>query len=258
MHLTKSLFSSQNQLRLLGKKALITGGSQGIGLSIAKKFAEEGASVILLSRTKEKLESAVTTLPVHNPTEQNHSIAVFDIASKKTFNDTDIGTKLSTIDILVNSAGIAQSSLLLTTPRDYINDLVDTNLLGTIFSTQSMIKPMIRKKKGCIINISSVLGVRGVKGTSVYAATKAGVIGFTRSLAVELGSRNIRVNAICPGLVDTSMTNDMDKSLIELYTSQSPTKSLIPVEEISNAALTLALSDHMNGSVLTIDDGFTA
>lgn len=117
---------------------------------------------------------------------------------------------------------------------------------------------MIRKKKGCIINISSVLGVRGVKGTSVYAATKAGVIGFTRSLAVELGSRNIRVNAICPGLVDTSMTNDMDKSLIELYTSQSPTKSLIPVEEISNAALTLALSDHMNGSVLTIDDGFTA
>lgn len=159
---------------------------------------------------------------------------------------------------MVNSAGIAQSSLLLTTPNDYINSLVDVNLLGTIFASQSMIKPMIRRKKGCIINISSVLGLRGVKGTSVYAATKAGVVGFTKSLAVELGSRNIRVNAICPGLVDTAMADDVTGSLRELYTSHSPTSSLIPVEDIANAALTLALTESMTGSILTVDGGFTA
>lgn len=121
-----------------------------------------------------------------------------------------------------------------------------------------MIKPMIRRKKGCIINISSVLGLRGVKGTSVYAATKAGVVGFTKSLAVELGSRNIRVNAICPGLVDTAMADDVTGSLRELYTSHSPTSSLIPVEDIANAALTLALTESMTGSILTVDGGFTA
>lgn len=135
---------------------------------------------------------------------------------------------------------------------------MDTNLLGTIYSSQSLIKPMIRRKSGCIINISSVLGLRGVKGTSVYAATKAGVIGFTKALAVELGSRNIRVNAICPGLVDTDLASEVTGSLRELYTSQSPTKQLIPPIEIANVALTLALSNHMNGSILTIDGGFTA
>lgn len=121
-----------------------------------------------------------------------------------------------------------------------------------------MIKPMIRRRGGCIINISSVLGLCGVKGTSVYAASKAGVIGFTKALAVELGSRNIRANVICPGLVDTDMAGTVNGPLREMYTQKSPTKQLIPTDEIANAALSIALLKHMNGSVLTIDGGFTA
>lgn len=118
--------------------------------------------------------------------------------------------------------------------------------------------PMIRRRSGCIINISSVLGLKGVKGTSVYSATKAGIIGFTKSLAVELASRNIRVNAICPGLVDTSMGSAVSNPLIEAYVGMSPTKKLIPAEEIANAALSIVLLENMNGAVLTVDGGFTA
>lgn len=121
-----------------------------------------------------------------------------------------------------------------------------------------MIKPMIRKKGGCIINISSVLGSYGMKGSSVYAASKAGVVGFTKTLAIELGGRNIRVNAICPGLVDTDMAGEDNSPLRKMHIESSPMKSIISTEEIADAALSIVLLGHMNGSVLTIDGGFSA
>lgn len=244
-------------LKLLGKKCLITGGSQGIGLAIANRFASEGASVILLSRNRDKLVAAAKNLSVVDGS-QTHTVAPFDLSQCRPFTESDIGTKLTTIDVLVNCAGVAQSSLLLSTPKEAIDGLINLNLLGTIYATQSLMKPMIRKKRGCIINMSSVLGVRGVKGTSVYAATKAGVSGFTRSLAVELGGRNIRVNSICPGLVDTEMATSVDDNLKDLFTAQSPSKQLIPSDAIADAALMLVLSEHMNGTEVTIDGGFTA
>lgn len=117
---------------------------------------------------------------------------------------------------------------------------------------------MIRKKGGCIINISSVLGSYGMKGSSVYAASKAGVVGFTKTLAIELGGRNIRVNAICPGLVDTDMAGQDNSPLRKMYIESSPMKSIIPAEEIADAALSIVLLGHMNGSVMTIDGGFSA
>lgn len=123
-----------------------------------------------------------------------------------------------------------------------------------------MVRPMIRSRRRCsIINISSVLGARGVKGTAVYAATKAGVVGFTKALAVELGARNIRVNAICPGLVDnTAMASSVNQDMQDMYKANSPSGRLVPVEEIANVAVMLVTSEHINGSVLTIDGGFTA
>lgn len=249
--------AAQSALRLFGKTCLVTGGSQGIGLAIANRFASEGASVILMSRSREKLELATSKLPLVDDS-QNHIVAPFDLSQGRGFTASDVGTKLTDIDVLVNCAGVAQSSLLLSTPKETIDNLVNLNLLGTIYATQSLIKPMIRKKRGCIINISSVLGVRGMKGTSVYAATKAGVTGFTKSLAVELGGRNIRVNSICPGLVDTEMATSVDGTLRDLFTAQSPSKQLIPTSAIADAALTLVLSEHINGAELIIDGGFTA
>ena len=246
-----------SHLKLLGKKCLVTGGSQGIGLAIAQRFAREGASLLLVSRNPAKLDAALTTLPTVDAS-QKHTVAPFDLSQGRGFTETDLGTKLTSIDVLVNCAGVAQSSLLLSTPSETVSQLVNLNLLGTVYATQSLIKPMIRRRGGCIVNVSSVLGRRGVKGTSVYAATKAGVTAFTRSLAVELAGRNIRVNSLCPGLVDTEMAESVDGSLRELLTAQSPSKKLIPAGAIADAALTLVLSEHMNGTELVVDGGFTA
>lgn len=236
----------------------MTGGSQGIGLAIAQRFASEGASVILLSRNSDKLNAAVKGLSLVDES-QKHGYATFDVSQGRTFTEKDIGAKLNSIDILVNCAGVSQSSLLMTTASSVIQNLVNVNLLGTIYASQSMIKPMMRQKRPCsIINISSVLGHKGVKGTCVYAATKAGISSFTRSLAVELGGRNIRVNSISPGLVDTDMAGTVDAPLREMFTAASPSKSLIPTSAISEAALTLATSEHMNGTDLVVDGGFLA
>lgn len=256
---TTSFMSSTtlSHLKLLGKKCLVTGGSQGIGLAIAKRFAREGASLLLVSRNSTKLDAALALLPTVDAS-QVHATAPFDLSKGLKFTEADLGTKLTSIDVLVNCAGVAQASLLLSTPSETINQLVNLNLIGTINATQALLKPMIRRRSGCIINVSSVLGRRGVKGTSVYAATKAGVTAFSRSLAVELSGRNIRVNSLCPGLVDTEMAESVDESLREMFTAQSPSKQLIPADAIADAALTLVLSEHMNGTELVVDGGFTA
>lgn len=246
-----------SHLKLLGKKCLVTGGSQGIGLAIAKRFAREGASLLLVSRNSTRLGGALASLPTVDAS-QVHATAPFDLSKGLKFTEADLGTKLTSIDVLVNCAGVAQASLLLSTPSETINQLVNLNLIGTINATQALLKPMIRRRSGCIINVSSVLGRRGVKGTSVYAATKAGVTAFSRSLAVELSGRNIRVNTLCPGLVDTEMAESVDQSLREMFTAQSPSKQLIPADAIAEAALTLVLSEHMNGTELVVDGGFTA
>lgn len=249
--------TANSNLRLIGKTCLVTGGSQGIGLAVASKFAAEGASLILMSRNRQTLEAAASSLPIVD-NNQVHTVAPFDLSQRRAFTEAEVGTKLTSIDVLVNCAGISQSSLLLSTSKEMIDNVVDLNLLGTIFASQALVKPMIRKKRGCIINISSVLAVRGIKGTSVYSATKAGVSGFTRALAAELGGRNIRVNSICAGLVDTPMGNSVDHTFKEMFIAQSSSKELIPPSEIADAALTLVLSEDMNGVELKVDGGFTA
>lgn len=134
-----------SHLKLLGKKCLVTGGSQGIGLAIAQRFAREGASLLLVSRNPAKLDAALTTLPTVDAS-QKHTVAPFDLSQGRGFTETDLGTKLTSIDVLVNCAGVAQSSLLLSTPSETVSQLVNLNLLGTVYATQSLIKPMIRRR----------------------------------------------------------------------------------------------------------------
>ena len=242
-------------LTLAGKRCLITGGSRGLGLAIAQRFAAEGASITLVSNHEDNLKAAVSQLSTCSS--QVHRIAKFDVGSGDLLTEQDIGGKLSEVDIVVNSAGISQSSLLLSTSRETIESLIRINLLGTIFVSQSFIKPMIRKRAGSIINIASVLALRGGKGSTVYSASKAGVIGFTKSLANELGSRNIRVNCLCVGLADTDMGRVVSPEVSDYFASNTPLNdTLITPSEVADAALYLALSRQITGTVLTVDAGF--
>ncbi|CAN6641416.1 NADP-dependent 3-hydroxy acid dehydrogenase [Trichomonascus vanleenenianus] len=241
---------------LANKTALITGGSRGIGLAIGKKFASQGANVILLARSDSKLKNAISELPKLLDT-QSHSIVPFDLTSGEYLSDKHLGgKKLTDINILVNNAGLSQSKLLSSTKKDEILQLINTNLLGAILMTQSMIKPFIKNRGGAIVNISSVLAAKGLKGSSVYSATKAGIEAFTRGTAEELGSRNIRCNCLQLGLVDTDMGQSVDPAIHDHFLANSASGRLATVEDVAEAALLLATNQSINGSVLKVDGGY--
>lgn len=245
---------------LKGKTCLVTGGSRGIGLAIARRFAENNASVVLLSRNKQNLESALESLPAPSTSQIHgalpHNVSSGPIETKNITNTNRID--FSKISVVVNSAGITQTSLFHATSKDSIQSIIDTNLLGTMYTTQSFLKPMLKSKDGCIINISSVLASRGLKGTAVYAASKGGVESFTRSLASELGSRGIRSNCLSLGLVDSTdmgsvVTEDMKREFLD----NTPSKTgLITEDDIADAALLLATNKSINGSIMKLDGGF--
>lgn len=240
---------------LANKTSLITGGSKGIGLAIARKFAQNGANVTILSRNNANLLTAMPLLS--NPTNrQTHRAVQFDVASRRHLTDSDIHGRLSDIDILVNSAGISQVKLLHATSLDEIQRLIDVNLLGTILTTQSFLKPMMRKRSGCIINISSVLAVKGMKGSTIYSATKAGLFGFTKSLAMELGSIGIRTNCLSLGLVETDMGKDVRLEVRDHFISNTPLGRLVTPEEVADAALHLATCENYNGTIINVDGGY--
>lgn len=242
---------------LEGKTCLITGGSRGIGLAIARKFAQNRASVVLLSRNRQNLDNALSSLPKSTDS-QLHQAIEFDVGSNQLLTKEHTNINLSDISIVVNSAGITQTSLLHATSRDDIKSIINTNLFGTIFMTQSFIKPMLKRRDGCFVNLSSVLASRGLKGTSVYAASKGGVESFTRSVATELGPRGIRSNCMTLGLVDTTdMGTSVTEEMKDEFIKNTPSKSGLPTEEdIANAALLLATNKSINGSILKVDGGF--
>ncbi|ODQ67818.1 NAD(P)-binding protein [Nadsonia fulvescens var. elongata DSM 6958] len=253
-------YSLLNQLALplLKKTVLITGGSKGIGHSIGQKLATQGANIILLSRNQAALDTALASLPILD-SHQTHGTVSLDVGTiNRPWTEQDLGIPLKSVDILVNSAGVSQNSLLMATEPEKINSLISTNLTGTIFACQTFVKPMLRKKGGVIINISSVLALRGQRGSSIYSATKAGIIGFTKSLANELGHKNIRVNAICPGLVDTEMSRAMSDKARQGVIAASPLNRLVTPEEIADVAVMLALNQAINGSVITVDGGYSS
>jgi len=246
-------------MKLLENKiAIITGASRGIGEAIALKLAEHGASIAftyLSSEEKAKaLEEKLAGFGVKAKAyKSNASI----YAECETFVN-DVVKEFGTVDICVNNAGISKDNLLLRLTPEQWDDVININLKSVYNITKQVIRPMMKAKKGSIINMSSIIGIKGNAGQSSYAASKAGIIGFTKSIAHELGSRNIRCNAIAPGFIETDMTHylkdgDASKSFLE----KIPLGRFGKAEEIANTTLFLAseLSSYITGQVLSTCGG---
>ncbi|KAI0830439.1 NAD(P)-binding protein [Hypoxylon sp. FL0890] len=242
-------------MSLAGKQCVITGGSRGIGLAIAQLFATEGAACTLIGRNEDNLTNARESLKQSGKS-QEHRVKAFNVSAIGGWEKLIASRKTEKLDILVNAAGISQNSFLFHTTVPAANELIGTNLMGTLWGCRYVIPKMMKQREGCIINVSSLLAAHGGRGASVYAASKAGVVGLTRSLAWEVGRFGIRINVLLPGYIQTQMTEDMDKD--------GELSALIPMgrmglaEEVADAALFLAKNSYAHNCVLNIDGGLSA
>ena len=245
---------------LEGKVAIVTGAARGIGEAIALKFAEHGANVAfsyVSDSSAEKataLEEKLTALGVKAKSYKSNA---GDFAQCETFVNLVL-KEFGTVDICVNNAGISKDNLLLRMTPEQWDDVMDINLKSVFNMTKQVIKPMMKAKSGSIINMSSVIGLMGNAGQGSYAASKAGIIGFTKSVAKELGSRNIRCNAIAPGFVETDMTSYLKEGeQSDKYKAGIPLGRFGTAEDIANATLFLAsdMSNYITGQVLGVDGG---
>ena len=244
-------------MKLNGKTAVITGGTRGIGFAIAKRFAEEGAGVaILAAHGGEKAEEAVLKLRECGTEVRLYLCDVSDSEAVSTACEA-ILNDFKKVDILVNNAGITRDNLLPSMSVSDIDDVIDVNLKGTVFMTRALIRHFVRNRSGVILNLSSVVGMMGNKGQTNYAASKAGVIGFTKSVAKEYGSRNIRANAIAPGYIATDMTAALTEEMRAELTKQLPIARLGQPEDVAAAALFLVSDEasYITGQVLKVDGG---
>lgn len=245
---------------LENKVAIITGAARGIGEAIAIKFAEQGASVAFTyvsesSAEKAKaLEDKLTAMGVKAKAYRSNA---GDFAQCEELVN-DVVKEFGAVDILVNNAGISKDNLLLRMTAEQWDDVMNINLKSAFNMTKQVMRPMMKAKKGSIINMSSVIGLMGNAGQSSYAASKAGMIGFTKSVAKELGSRNIRCNAIAPGFVETDMTAYLkDGEQADKYKAGIPLNRFGSSEDIANVTLFLAseLSAYVTGQVISADGG---
>ena len=242
---------------LENKTALITGASRGIGNAIAKVFAEQGANIAftyLSSEEKAKaLENELKELGITAKGYKSNA-ASYDEAQELSKN---VHADFGSIDILVNNAGITRDNLLLRLSEEDWDAVIETNLKSIYNLTKPVSYIMLKQRKGSIINLTSIVGMKGQGGQGNYAASKAGIIGFTKSIAHELGSRNIRSNAIAPGFIETDMTDELPEDVKKSYLAGIPQKRLGKPEEIANSALFLAsdLSSYVNGQVLSVCGG---
>lgn len=242
---------------LEGKTALVTGATRGIGKGIALKLANEGANIaftFVSSVEKAKVfEAELTSLGVKAKGYQSNA-AEFTEAERLI---DDITKEFGSLDVLVNNAGITRDGLLMRMTEQHWDEVMDTNLKSAFALTKAAMKPMMKARNGSIINITSVVGITGNAGQANYAASKAGMIGLTKSVAKELGSRNIRCNAIAPGFIETEMTGELNEATIEEWKKSIPLKRGGEAEEVANVCLFLAsqLSSYVTGQVIQVDGG---
>jgi 3-oxoacyl-[acyl-carrier protein] reductase len=245
---------------LEGKTAIVTGAARGIGEAIAIKFAEQGANVAFTyvsdsSAEKAKiLEEKLTAMGVKAKAYKSNA---GNFAACEAFV-SDVLKEFGTIDICVNNAGISKDNLLLRMTPEQFEEVINVNLNSVFFMTKQVIKPMMKARSGSIINMSSVIGEMGNAGQSSYAASKAGVIGFTKSVAKELGSRNIRCNAIAPGFVETDMTSYLKEGdAADKYKAGIPLGRFASAEDIANVTLFLAsdMGSYVTGQTISVCGG---
>jgi 3-oxoacyl-[acyl-carrier protein] reductase len=242
---------------LQGKTALVTGASRGIGRGIALTFAKQGANVAFTY-----LSSAEKAL------ELEKELAAFGVKAKGYKSDaadfkaaeelvSAVVTEFGTIDVLVNNAGITRDNLLMRMTEQQWDEVINANLKSVFNLTKAVQRPMLKARKGSIVNMSSVVGVKGNAGQSNYAASKAGMIGFTKSIALELGSRNIRCNAIAPGFIETEMTGALNPDTVKQWTEAIPLKRGGTAEDVANLTLFLAsdMSAYITGQCINVDGG---
>lgn len=244
-------------MNLKGKTVLITGASRGIGREIALKFSEEGSNIAFFySNNDLKAKETIKDL------EENGIKAIalkVDVSVEKEVIEavSEIEKDFGSIDILVNNAGVTRDNLLIRMSEEDWDHVMDINLKGVFLTTKSVSRKMMKKRYGKIINISSIVGVKGNIGQGNYSASKAGIIGFTKSMALELASRGIRVNAIAPGFIETEMTDILKDEIKEALITKIPLESLGKAEDIANLAVFLASdkADYITGQVINIDGG---
>lgn len=242
---------------LKDKIALVTGGSRGIGKEVALKLAKNGANVAInYANSSEKAEEVIEEIKSLGV----NAISIkADVSSEEDVNNLvkTVEKQLGKIDILVNNAGITRDNLLIRMKEEDFQDVLDVNLKGTFLCTKAVARAMMKKKYGKIINITSVVGIIGNAGQANYSASKAGVIGFTKSMAKELGSRGIRVNAVAPGFIDTEMTDVLSEDIKDNMIKNIPLNTFGNPEDVANLVVFLASSsaDYITGQVINVDGG---
>ncbi len=240
---------------LEGKTVIVTGASKGIGRAIAKKLVEHGANVAFTFLSSvERGQALEAELAIGDSKVKGYRSDASDYASAEKLVE-DVVNDFGGLDVVVNNAGITKDNLLMRMTEEQWDDVQRVNLKSVFNLTKSSIKPMMRARKGSIINISSVVGVSGNAGQANYAASKAGIIGFSKSIAQEIGSRNIRCNAIAPGFIETEMTEKLDPAVVEEWKKDIPMKRGGSPEEVANAVVFLAsdMSSYISGQVLQVD-----
>ena len=245
---------------LTGKVAIVTGAARGIGAAIALKLAEQGSHIAFTyvsDTSAEKANSLVAEIEKLGVKAKAYKTNAADFAACQSFVN-EVVASFGTVDICVNNAGISKDNLLLRMTPEQWDDVINTNLKSIYNMTKHVIRPMMKAKSGSIINMSSIIGIRGNAGQSSYAASKAGIIGFTKSIALEIGSRNIRCNAIAPGFVETDMTHYLNEGDAgKAFLDKIPLGRFGKAEEIANTTLFLAsdLSSYITGQVISACGG---
>ena len=241
---------------LQDKIAIVTGASQGIGKTTAELFSKSGAHVVCIARNEDKIKNLANTISKNG---HSASYNTCDISDGDLFQNTikSVINDYGKIDILINNAGITRDSLVLRMKNHQWDEVLNTNLNGAFYATKSVLRSMMKNKYGRIINITSIVGLQGNSGQSNYSASKAGLIGFSQSVAKEVASRGITINCIAPGWIETEMTNDLPQNLKSEIIKNIPIGKTGTTEDIAYTALFLASkeSKYITGQTITVDGG---